>query len=58
MKALFFSLFLFTSTSFIQSQKLSVVNIEELRSLSGSWDYCKIDVKLDSQSTLVGSSGI
>ena len=45
MKALFFSLFLFTSTSFIQSQKLSVVNIEELRSLSGSWDYCKIDVK-------------
>ena len=45
MKALFFSLFLFTSTSFIQSQKLSVVNIEEMRSLSGSWDYCKIDVK-------------
>jgi len=45
MKTLFFSVFIFTTTSFLLSQKLSVVNIEELRSLSGSWDYCKIDVK-------------
>ena len=27
------------------SQKLTLVNIEELRSFSGSWDYCKIELK-------------
>lgn len=45
MKSLFLSVALCTFYSFLFSQKLTVVNLEELRSISGSWDYCKIEVK-------------
>ena len=45
MKSLFLSIALCTFYSFLFSQKLTVVNLEELRSISGSWDYCKIEVK-------------
>lgn len=31
--------------NYTQGQKLKVMNIEELRTIGGSWDYCKIDVK-------------
>ncbi len=41
---LIFGILLFAGY-FVIAQKLTVVNIEELRSLTGSWDYCKVEVK-------------
>lgn len=41
----FFIFLLLVSFNFISAQKLSVVGVEENRSHSGSWDYCKIEVK-------------
>lgn len=29
----------------MQAQKLKVVNVEELRSITAGWDYCKVEVK-------------
>jgi hypothetical protein len=33
------------SINLIDAQKLKVVNVEELRSITASWDYCKVEVK-------------
>lgn len=37
--------FIFLTLNMMQAQKLKVVNVEELRSISSSWDYCKVEVK-------------
>lgn len=43
-----FQLIIFTfmiAINSLQAQKLKVVNVEELRSISAGWDYCRIEVK-------------
>ncbi len=37
--------FILLLLNMMQAQKLKVVNVEELRSISSSWDYCKVEVK-------------
>lgn len=46
MKIVLFYLSFFMAIINLSAQKLNLVNIEETRSMSGTWDFCKLEVQL------------